>query len=175
MKVKKLLGFIALAVLVILPFTVNAASQGIRVESAQDGDETVVTLTFVQDGGASVSTIPIAMTLQNAELVEGGIMPQGTWSISEQTATSVTFVSSTTISDAEFVVATFRFRKTGGAEDVCQIDFSFADQVQTVTPAATPENPKTGNVLPYAVIIAGIAIAGSVYYITRKNTKLYKI
>ena len=36
-------------------------------------------------------------------------------------------------------------------------------------------NPQTGNFLPYVVIIAGLSLAISVYTISRKNTKLYKI
>lgn len=176
MKIKKFLGFIGLAVLVILPLRVKAAEQGIKVEKSTQGDYTVVTLKYVQSGGQSVSSIPISMTMQNAELVEGGVIPQGTWVVQEQSATGITFVSSTPITDAEFTVATFTFRKTGGAQDKCQIDFKYGNQTEKVPVGpSTPENPKTGNVLPYAVIVAGIVVAGGVYYITRKNTKLYKI
>ncbi len=41
--------------------------------------------------------------------------------------------------------------------------------------AACVTNPKTGNFLPYVVVGAGIIIAISVFAITRKNNRLYKI
>ena len=34
------------------------------------------------------------------------------------------------------------------------------------------ENPKTGSFMPYAVIIAGVAVAGGLYFLTKKN-KIY--
>lgn len=37
------------------------------------------------------------------------------------------------------------------------------------------ENPKTGNFLPYAVVIIGIALAGGVYSVTRKKSKIYNV
>ena len=36
----------------------------------------------------------------------------------------------------------------------------------------TTENPKTGSFMPYAVIIAGVAVAGGLYFLTKKN-KIY--
>ena len=37
------------------------------------------------------------------------------------------------------------------------------------------ENPKTGDVLPIAILIGGAGIALVAYIAVRKNTKLYKI
>lgn len=37
-----------------------------------------------------------------------------------------------------------------------------------------PENPQTGSFIPYAIIIGGIALAGGLYFITKKN-KIYHI
>jgi len=42
------------------------------------------------------------------------------------------------------------------------------------TACDAPENPQTGSFLPYAVIIAGVAIAGGLYFVTKKN-KIYHI
>lgn len=39
----------------------------------------------------------------------------------------------------------------------------------------TAENPQTGNFLPYTLIIAGVAIAGWLYFITKKNNKIYHV
>ncbi len=39
----------------------------------------------------------------------------------------------------------------------------------------TAENPQTGSFLPYTIIIAGVAIAGGLYLVTKKNNKIYKM
>lgn len=39
----------------------------------------------------------------------------------------------------------------------------------------TAENPQTGSFLPYTLIIAGIALAGWLYYVTKKNNKIYQV
>ena len=39
----------------------------------------------------------------------------------------------------------------------------------------TAENPQTGSFLPYTLIIVGIALAGGLYYITKKNNKMYQV
>ena len=39
----------------------------------------------------------------------------------------------------------------------------------------TSENPQTGSFLPYTLIIAGLALAGWLYYVTKKNNKMYQV
>lgn len=39
----------------------------------------------------------------------------------------------------------------------------------------TQENPQTGNFLPYTLIVVGIAIAGGLYLVTKKNNKIYHV
>ncbi len=39
----------------------------------------------------------------------------------------------------------------------------------------TAENPQTGNFLPYTIIIAGILVAVGLYFITKKNNKIYHV
>ncbi len=39
----------------------------------------------------------------------------------------------------------------------------------------TAENPQTGSFLPYTLIIAGLALAGWLYYVTKKNNKIYQV
>ena len=72
--------------------------------------------------------------------------------------------------NGSFTIGTIRFQKIS---EPCKAVFTCNEETKTVTPPV--KNPKTGNALPYAVIGAGIVIAGAVYYVTRKNTKLYKI
>lgn len=39
----------------------------------------------------------------------------------------------------------------------------------------TSENPQTGSFLPYTLIIAGLVLAGWLYYVTKKNNKMYQV
>ena len=39
----------------------------------------------------------------------------------------------------------------------------------------TAENPQTGSFLPYSLIIIGLALAGWLYYVTKKNNKMYQV
>lgn len=38
-----------------------------------------------------------------------------------------------------------------------------------------PENPQTGSFLPYAIILAGLGVAGAFYFTTRKKAKIYHV
>lgn len=40
---------------------------------------------------------------------------------------------------------------------------------------APAENPQTGSFLPYTLIIIGLALAGWLYYVTKKNNKIYQV
>ena len=172
MKVKKILGFIALAVAVLLPMSAKAATWGLTYDSTTDSEGyTIVTVKGIQDGTTTAfsQAFTAEMTLENMELIsyEG----TGVWQMTVS-GNTVTFVPSTPVTDSETVIGTMKFKKIDTAQN-CRVIFNCNDQEKTVTP--TPENPKTGNVLPYAVIVAGIGLAGAVYYVTRKNNKLYNI
>ena len=174
MKIKKFLGFIALAVVVLLPMSAKAASWGLSYPYEEDSEGyTVVTIKGSQDGTTSAfaNALTVEMTLNNLELVsaEGN----DAWTVTA-TGNTLTLIPSTPVTDAKFTIGTLKFKKIDTAAE-CNVKFVCQDQVKTVDPNPTPENPKTGNVLPYAVIVAGIGIAGAVYYVTRKNNKLYNI
>ena len=173
---KKLLGFIALVVLVALPLKVNAASFGISWDGdgkADDEGYFTVTVKATQQGGGTIDNFSATMTLQNVEYVDGAEVTSGQWSVVRD-GTKLTFTSGVAVSDASFQVATLKFKKIDTAQD-CSVLFECNGTKKTVTPGKTPTNPKTGSALPYAVIAVGGMLAVAVYYVTRKNTKLYRI
>ena len=173
MKVKKILGFIAIAVAVLLPMSAKAATWGLTYDSKTDAEGyTIVTVKGIQEGTTTAfsQAFTADMELKNMELVsyEGA----GVWEVTVS-GNTLTFIPSTPVTDAQTTLATLKFKKVDTAAE-CSVIFTCNEQTKTVTPS-TPENPKTGSALPYAVIVAGIAIAGAVYYVTRKNNKLYNI
>jgi len=38
-----------------------------------------------------------------------------------------------------------------------------------------PENPQTGSVIPYVVVLGGLGVAGALYFVTRKKAKIYHV
>lgn len=174
MKIKKFLGFIALAALIVLPIKANAATGVIFNDNKactpdpNDSDYCTVTITGFNDQGSTVSTpFTSTMTLQGVEYVssEGS----NNWSITV-TGNQVVMTPSAPETSESFNIGVLRFKVISTP---CSLTFECNDKTTTITPPV--KNPKTGNALPYAVIGAGIVIAGAVYYVTRKNTKLYKI
>ena len=173
---KKFLGFIALVVLVVLPLKVNAESYGINWEGTKPDDDGYFTVTVkgTQTGGGTIDNFVATMTLNNVEYVDGAEVTNGQWSVIRE-STKLTFTSGVAVSDANFTVATLKFKKIDTAAE-CSVVFECLGTTKTVTPnPKTTKNPKTGSALPYAVIAVGAMMAVAVYYVTRKNTKLYRI
>ena len=178
---KKIFGLIVLfALVVILPAKVNAeASWGLNFERTQPDEQGYFTVTVkgVQSDnptGMGAEPIKTTMTLTNVEVV-GEIEGNGVWTATRE-GNVITFIASTPVTDAEFTMATISFKKVDTALEECKVSFECNGEVKTVTPPTKKvSNPKTGNALPYMVILVGVVLAAGVYYVTRNNTKLYKI
>lgn len=173
MKMKKLLGALVLAVMVILPIKVSAATYSITWGDQCDTDKDgycLVKPVLNQSGGASTDILKATMTLSNMEFVSAEGNEE--WNI-EVNGLSIIFTpkSGQPITAATSKLGTLKFKKTG---DPCAITFTCEEVTKTIEPKPITPN-KTGNFLPYAVIFSGIAIAGGVYYVTRRNNKFYKI
>ena len=173
---KKILGFIALAVLLVLPIKAHAASYGISWTGTKADAEGYFTVTVKasQTGNNSMESFSSTMTLTNVEFIDEGSEGIGTWRVTRD-GLNLQFISTVPVSDASFEVATLKFKKVNTAEE-CSVLFTCDNGTsKTVTPSETVNNPKTGNALPYAVIAVGAMMAVGVYYVTRRNAKLYKI
>lgn len=174
MKIKKFLGFIALAVAVLLPMSAKAATWGMAFEKTEEtADSFTVTIKAKQDQAgaftAGVYTATMSME-EGAQFDTYTSDSSGKWTVTVS-GNTITMVLSENMTETEGVVGTLTFKKVG--TENCRVEFICEGKTTTVDP--TPENPKTGNVLPYAVIGVGMALAGVVYYVTRKNNKLYNI
>ena len=171
---KKFFGFIVLAVLVILPMKVSAAQYGISWTGSKPDAEGYFTVTVkgTQTGENKMEAFSSTMTLTNVEFIEAqGI---GTWRVIRD-GLNLQFSTTVPIEDASFDVATIKFKKVNTAEE-CNVLFTCDNgESKTVTPEKAVTNPKTGSALPYAVIAIGVVMAAGVYYVTRRNEKLYKI
>ena len=57
----------------------------------------------------------------------------------------------------------------------CNVDVGFAGDTTSTIVEKTTTNADTGSILPYAGIVAGVALIAVAYVISRKSNKLYKI
>ena len=176
---KKIFGLILLIVLVvILPSRINAATWGLTFQQSDTDEQGYFTVTVkgIQSdnpSGMGAEPIQTTMTLTNVEVV-GEPEGNGVWT-PQREGNVITFTASSIVTDPEFTVATITFKKIDTAAE-CKVVFECNGEVKTITPPTkTVKNPKTGNVLPYAVIVVGIVMAVGVYCVTRSNTKLYRI
>lgn len=208
---KKILGAIALAIMVALPMKVNAdLSFQFNCEAM---DQTTRTKTCEIVGTASgTSTISrFNGTLELRHLTIKTITANSPWTNSSN-GTNLVFSAPSNVSNQTFKIATIVFDVDEGvtSEDTCYAAFTpcvdengnFAcssDKIE-ITPTYTCKvvngkyygkngnevteevynsecvsNPQTGSFLPYVVIVSGIALAVTVFTISRKNNKLYKI
>lgn len=62
--------------------------------------------------------------------------------------------------------------KEGNTKYYCENGAECTKEEYDAKCTTTTENPKTGSFMPYAVIIAGVAVAGGLYFLTKKN-KIY--
>ena len=172
---KKILGFIALVVLVVLPLKANAATWGLTFDGTEADEQGYFTVTvkgIQSDNPSGMQEINTTMTMTNVEYVSD--TGSGKWTVSRN-GNALTFINEAPVYDAEFTVATLTFKKVDLAAE-CDVVFNCNNENKKVTPKTkTVKNPKTGSALPYAVIATGIVLATGVYYVTRRNTKLYKI
>ena len=177
---KKLLGFIALVALLVIPFKVSAAQYEVSYTNNGDIDTEgnfTVTVKVRQSGNSSVTDFSTTMSLTNVTFIPEGTVTNKGWTVTQDPANpnKLNFSSGVALTDSSFTVATLKFKKIDTAAE-CNVLFECEGTTKTVTPDKTPtENPTTGAVLPYAVIAVGVVMAGAVYYVTRRNTKLYRI
>lgn len=219
---KRVIGLIILAMMVVLPMSANAKiifSESVPGVDGKPGskdgfycdevDQASKTKTCYIVGrtteGDSISKFTAQLTLQNMSIKT--ITANAPWT-DKSNGTQLSFEASTNVSGDKFTIATIVFDVNNLAEKcalqfipcftengsygcsntieitekyVCRIvDGKYYGKngnevTEAVYNAECVNNPQTGNSVPYVVIIAGIVLAVSVFTISRKNTKLYKI
>lgn len=183
MKIKRFLGFIALAVAILLPMSANAATIRIPEKYGElpyvknaDGTYTADIPLILVDGTSWTEAIPLQISRINTEIVS--VEGVGIWTYSQtgDTIGDTIYLTPTApeTRTGEFVAAKITYKVVDPSVKPCEFAVA-CNQSKAEVVIKDVENPKTGNVLPYAVIVGGIAIAGAVYYVTRKNNKLYNI
>ena len=174
---KKFLGFIAIAVMFVLPLSVSAASykencsewvndtKSCSYTATFDNAQNTVTVVLTPKGGATIDRSSIAAgidwTLGN--IVDGA---NGSY--------TVTFTAPSQSGETDLF--SFSYKRSGTVD--CEVEVSINGsnvKTPTVTPDAPTENKQTGSTLPYIALGSLVVIAGAAYLVTKNKTKMYKI
>ena len=175
---KKVLGFLVMAIVAMLPFAVDAATSigysctddasGIKnctITYNMTTAETDVVVNLTEIGGAEI--ISIDSTMDSDWAVNSKSELNNVWTVN---------LASPGVS-GEGNLFSFSYKPSGTAD--CKVQISLGDKKIEVIPEVpedTPtENKDTGSTLPY-IALATIALAAAGAYIATKNkSKVYKI
>lgn len=178
---KKFLGIMVIAVMFMLPITVNA-----KVVSAQEnctdisGVQTAKCIPSAQVEGETefqVVITPTNVTIDEASIEAVDIDWDVTSKVRNSDGTYTVTVKSTTGSALTGTYSLFSvsYTKDANATD-CHVKFTFPSGS---TPAPTPdtptENKQTGSTLPFIALGSLVVLAGAAYIVTKNQTKMYKI
>ena len=175
---RKILSFVVMCLGLVLPFTVNAASEivyncgnfdesGVRTCTvAYKIDEATpqssVTVTLTEHGGATILSID---DIEGEEfyMPTAAVQGDGMWTATLQTIDAVY---------GEYNLLTFKYQKSG--QEDCKVTIGIGDTDVPVEDEPT-ENVKTGSTLPYIALGTIALIAVGAYLKTKNKAKMYRI
>ena len=173
-----------MAIVAVVPFTVNAASEIIFScgDTDDEGYRTCV-VGYKIDDSTPQSSVNVTLTEQGgAEVTSLDGIASSSFSLNSQNESSgvhSVILSSPDAVSGEQELFTFTY-KNSGTED-CKVVINIGTDNKEVitetvdTPIAEGEEPKTGATLPFIALGAITIIAGGTYIATKNKTKMYKI
>lgn len=176
---KKILSFLVMGLVAILPLTVNADSE-ITYNCGSADAEGIITCSvgYKIDQNDPQESVSVKLTeFGGADITEINGVSDSEFSISSKNEVdgvwSIVLVSPDLVS-GEYSLLTFKY-KTSGTTD-CKITVGIGNQNKDVVESDKPtENVKTGSTLPYIALGAIAVIAGGAYVATKNKSKMYKI
>lgn len=180
---KKIFSFLAIAMLVMLPMTTNAAGKIVQengqIPCTPDPlDSTKMNCTVsLEVTGENEKSVTIDITEHNATVDTNSIEAGEAWNVDTTAYPQLTFTSSTANGNTGTnVLFTFSYTKSTNGED-CYVTINGKSTSKTVTKDTdTPvENEQTGVTLPYIFLGAALLIAGYAFVATKNKSKMFKI
>ncbi|MBO7080046.1 MAG: hypothetical protein J6W64_09600 [Bacilli bacterium] len=173
-----------------LPLAVNAeevtfdATKNCETPDADGYCSTSVVL-GMKDITSALNNVEITINFNSSEVVYGSFKGQNGWeNVGETKISNKTIkllfknlsgdVTSSTTTFGTFV---FKYPSTLTELDCSATINGVTIKTTTETTTETKEttNPSTGASLPVVILASGAAVAGVVYYVSKRNTKMYKI
>lgn len=171
---KKLLGILVLCAMFVLPMRAYAFDMPVDCEETckNDNDQCIKTCKLKITGNTTTLTkldVKITVT-EGINILE--VNPATGW-INNGLISPISFENIDGTNASSFDLATIVFDVTNAGED-CLIEFQLNDVTKKIRKQKT-ETVNTGVSLPLVILLGGVALAGTVYVISRKSTKMYKI
>jgi len=180
--VKKILSFMVMSLVAILPLSVNAASE-ITYNCGDFDAEGVRTCTvgYVIDANTPQDSVSVKLTEHGgAEITTVNGVSDSEFSISTQNEAdgvwSIVLIAPDTVA-GEYSLLTFKYKQSG-TED-CKVTVGIGNDNKDLTEKPTPDKPtdnvQTGSTLPYIALGAIALVAVGAYVTTKNKSKMYKI
>lgn len=180
---KKYLCFMVMSLLLVLPFTVSAASEITYSCGSFDADGVrTCTVGYLIDANTPQDSVTVQLTeVGGAEVLSVDGVSNSEFSISTQNTVdnvwSIVLVSPDAVS-GEYSLLTFKYKSSGTPD--CKVTVGIGNDNKDVDKNDTPtdkptDNVQTGSTLPY-IALGAIAVVAVVSYVATKNkSKMYKI
>ena len=184
--VKKIIGFIALVMAVVLmPMGVEAAELKTKCEKScptENGTCTSTCTITVEGNTATMTTftgnlevVGTGVTVKSFTAGEGWQKVSPTDTELANSTIPISFVAASGITSSNFTLATITLEIESAATD-CSLRLKNPSVGSEITvEIKTTTETKTGAALPIAIIGCGVIGAGVIYSVTKKNKKMYKI
>ena len=192
-KILNLFFVLVVGLIIALPYAVKAgeitfdAKKNCETPDAEGYCSTAVTL-GMKDNTGSLNNVEITISFNSSEVKFGSFTGQNGWeNMGDTSITNKTIklkftnlsgdVTSSTTTFGTFV---YKYPSTLTDSDCSATINGVSVETTTTTETTTTEtketvNPSTGVSLPVVILVSGLAIAGVVYYVSKRNTKMYKI
>ncbi len=178
---KKFIAFMVMAIMVIIPLNVHAAT-GINYKCGEADSDGNITCTVTYNVDTSAETLTVTLTEQGGADVSAINLASGSdWTISSSNEVNgvwTVILTSPGVS-GEGDLFTFTYKASG--EEDCKIVLALGENKVDITPTtpSTPdkpeENKQTGSTLPYIALGAVVLIATGAYLATRNKSTMYRL
>ena len=178
---KKILSFMVMSLVAVLPLSVNAASK-ITYNCGDFDAEGVRTCTvgYVIDESTPQDSVSVKLTEHGgAEILNVNGVSDSEFSISTQNEVdgvwSIVLIAPDTVA-GEYSLLTFKYKQSG-TED-CKVTVGIGNDNKDVEEVPTDEPTEqkpTGATLPYIALGAIALVATGAYLTTKNKSKMYKI
>ena len=179
---KKVLGLMVIAFLIsiVMPLNARALSAEIFASNASMTETTEGGKTFsIKNGNGWSGTITKSETGNGIDIK----LTNSTGLTSRKVIVSINLTVSDNADSTDTCMVTLSSVDTPTSTPKCQVvngvyydaNGNEVSEEAYNEVCATSENPQTGSFLPYTLIIAGLALAGWLYYVTKKNNKIYQV
>ncbi len=139
-----------------------------------DGVCTTICTIYIKNNTGGLGEIKLEIVPASGVTISDVTTFEG-WTYSG-TLNNAVFQSLLPVDESSFALATFKQTFSSSIED-CSPTIRLEDgkEYPIPTPEPTPEPPHTGVSLPVVILLGGAVLAITLYTITNKNKKMYKI